>query len=215
MEDSSVEPKGLLLAMMQPPPTMEEEFQDWYDTEHFPERAAAEGFLSAGRFVCLEGWPRYLALYDLASLEVLRGAAYARIAGNRYSAWTRRIVSRVWGHYRAEGVQIYPGGALFGGRGNPARIALWRFRQVPPPAEPEIVTGLRTMYEGRAETAQVRVFVAKHAAGTDYLGIVELHAPGISQGVDMSVVGGASRFVDMINTYAPYHREWPAFPAPA
>jgi hypothetical protein len=24
--------RGLLLAMMEPPPAMEEEFQDWYDT---------------------------------------------------------------------------------------------------------------------------------------------------------------------------------------
>ena len=35
--------RGLLLAMMEPPPAMEEEFQDWYDTEHFPERATCEG----------------------------------------------------------------------------------------------------------------------------------------------------------------------------
>jgi hypothetical protein len=31
--------RGLRLAMMEPPPAVEEEFQDWYDTEHFPERA--------------------------------------------------------------------------------------------------------------------------------------------------------------------------------
>ena len=36
---------GLMMAMMQPPPTMEEEFQDWYDTEHFPERANCGGSL--------------------------------------------------------------------------------------------------------------------------------------------------------------------------
>lgn len=215
MEQTSAQRKGLLLAMMQPPPTMEEEFQDWYDTEHFPERATMEGFLTAGRFVCLEGWPRYLAVYDLASVEVLHGAAYARIAGNRYSAWTRRIVSRVWGHYRAEGVQVYPGDALFGTKGNAARIALWRFHGVPSSAEPGIVKGLRTLYEARAETAQVRVFVASSAAGTDYLGIVELYAPGVLHAVDMSVFGGASRFVDMVNTYAPYRREWPVFPPAA
>jgi hypothetical protein len=93
--------RGLLLAMMEPPPAMEEEFQDWYDTEHFPERATCEGFLTASRFVCIDGWPRYLALYDLADTGVLRGPAYARIAGQRYSPWTHRIVSRVWGQFRA------------------------------------------------------------------------------------------------------------------
>jgi hypothetical protein len=212
MGETSTQTKGLLLAMMQPPPSMEEEFQDWYDTEHFPERATTEGFLTAGRFICLEGWPRYLALYDLANPDVLHGAAYARIAGARYSPWTRRIVPRVWGHYRAEGVQVYPGDALFGAKGNSTRVVLWRFRHVPSSAESEIVKALRTVYEGRAETAQVRVFVAKQAAGTDYLGIVELHAPAISQSVDMSPFGDSSRFVDMINTYARYDREWPVFP---
>ena len=38
---------GLMMAMMQPPATMEEEFQDWYDTEHFPERRDCEGFVTA------------------------------------------------------------------------------------------------------------------------------------------------------------------------
>ncbi len=100
--------RGLLLAMMEPPPAMEEEFQDWYDTEHFPERASCEGFLTAHRFVCIDGWPRYLALYDLADTDVLRGPAYARIAGERCSPWTRRIVSRVWGQYRADAAQVHP-----------------------------------------------------------------------------------------------------------
>lgn len=212
MNETAAQRKGLLLAMMEPPPTMEEEFQDWYDTEHFPERVNTEGFLSASRFICLDGWPRYLALYDLGNVEVLRGPEYARIAGNRYSAWTRRIVSKVWGHYRAEGVQVYPGGSLLGGKGSFARIVLWRFRQVPLSAEPEIVEGLRSLYEERGETVQVRVFVTKHADATDYLGIVELHAPGMAKPVDVSTLGVAAQFVDLINVYAPYHREWPMFP---
>jgi hypothetical protein len=65
------------------------------DSEYFPERAECEGFLTAGRFVCIDGWPGCLALYDLADTDVLRGPAYARIVGERYSPWTHRIVSRV------------------------------------------------------------------------------------------------------------------------
>ena len=88
--------RGLLLAMMEPPPAMEEEFQDWYDTEHFPERATCEGFLTAGRFVCIDGWPRYLALYDLADTDVLRGPAYARIAGRTlFAVDTSHRIARV------------------------------------------------------------------------------------------------------------------------
>ncbi len=88
---------GLMMAMMQPPPTMEEEFQDWYDTEHFPERANCEGFVTAQRMLCLDGFPRYLALYDLTNRAVLDGPGYGAIARNRYSQWTKRIIPRMWG----------------------------------------------------------------------------------------------------------------------
>ena len=86
---------GLPLATMEPPPAMEEEFQDWYDTEYFPERRDCEGFLTAGRYICLDGWPKYLALYDLADTNVLRGEAYAAIAVRKYSPWTHRIMAKV------------------------------------------------------------------------------------------------------------------------
>ena len=72
--------KGLLLATMEPPAHIEEEFQDWYDSEHFPERRDCAGFETASRFVCVDGWPRFIALYDLTDVEVLRGPAYAAIA---------------------------------------------------------------------------------------------------------------------------------------
>jgi hypothetical protein len=72
---------GLLLAMMEPPASMVAEFQDWYDTEHFLERSGTAGFLTAHRLVCIEGWPLYLALYDLTDVDVLHGEDYARIAG--------------------------------------------------------------------------------------------------------------------------------------
>jgi hypothetical protein len=216
MTEAQAPRHGLLLAMMQPPPSMEEEFQDWYDTEHFPERAHTKGFLTAARFTCLDGWPRYLALYDLANPEVLRGPDYARIAGHRYSAWTRRVVPRVWGHYRAEGVQVYPGDGLLGGKGRFARVAVWRFRNVPPSAEAEAVNGLRKLYESRPETVQVRVFAVQDAVAADYLGIVEWNAPpGMTRPIEVSALGGVSQMIDLVNVYAPYQREWPVFPPPA
>lgn len=43
--------KGFLLVTMEPPPAIEEEFNDWYDTEHVPERAFIRGFESAHRYV--------------------------------------------------------------------------------------------------------------------------------------------------------------------
>lgn len=200
-------PTGLLLAMTEPPAGLEEEFQDWYDTEHFPERAITEGFLTATRFVCIEGWPRYLALYDLSSVDVLHGPAYAKIAGTRYSPWTRRIIPKVWGQYRAEGVQRYPGSALFGAKGVCARVALWRFCQAPPSAENQILNGLQENYEHRAETAQVRLFAGQQAAGTDYLGIVELRGPVPPGEVKVAAFGSGAQYIDLVNFYVPYYRQ--------
>jgi hypothetical protein len=208
--------RGLLLAMMEPPSAMEEEFHDWYDTEHFPERAMCEGFLTASRFVCIDGWPRYLALYDLADTEVLHGTAYARIAGERYSPWTYRIVSRVWGQYRADGVQIHPGTALLGDSGAAVRIALWRFRHAPPTVEAPILHGLQRLYADRPETAQYRLFSAGQPDGTDYIAIAELRAPHIRADGAAAVFGDAARYLDLANIYVPYVRRLAgAFPAAA
>jgi hypothetical protein len=203
--------KGLLLATMEPPANIEEEFQDWYDTEHFPERLNCAGFETARRFVCIDGWPRYLALYDLTDVDVLHGPAYAAIAIGRYSAWTHRIMSKVWGQYRAEGVQVFPGDALLGQSGPCARLILWRFRSVPAALEPQLGEGLRKLYGGRPETAQVRLFRVPGAEPTDYLGLVELRSPVPAP--DLALLGNAALHVDLVNTYIPYTRQAPgAFP---
>ncbi len=198
--------RGLLLAMMEPPATLEDEFQDWYDGEHFPERAGTEGFRTANRFVCIDGWPRYLALYDLDDVEVMRGPGYAKIAGDNYSRWTHRIVPKVWGHYRAEGTQIHPGRAEFGEKGRAARVAIWRFRQMPATLEEALVGGLRRIYDARPETAQTRVFRSPQPGGHDYIAIVELHAPLTLPAGAVEALGGALKHLDMLNTYVCYNR---------
>lgn len=63
--------KALLLAMMTPPGDLEEEFNEWYDTEHFPRLSTVPGFDRSSRYVAVKGWPKYVALYDLASVDAL------------------------------------------------------------------------------------------------------------------------------------------------
>ena len=198
--------RGLLLAMMEPPSAMEEEFNDWYDTEHFPERAALKDFLTARRFVCIEGWPRYLTLYDLPDVSVLHGPDYAKVAGEKYSPWTHRIVSRLWGQYRAEGVQLYPGQALLGDHGAATRLLLCRFRQAPGDLADAIERGLRQTFESRPDTAQVRLFVATQPDGTDYLGIVELRGAATAAAITADPFGSAASYLDMVNAYVTYAR---------
>lgn len=204
-------PVGLLLATMEPPANIEEEFQDWYDSEHFPERQGCPGFLTATRFVCVDGFPRYLAMYDLDDVEVLRGEGYRKIAVAKYSAWTHRIMARVWGQYRAEGVQVYPGRALHGKAGAASRLVLWRFRGVPADGEAALIAGLRSLYDGQARTVQLRIFrVAPNESG-DYLAMAEL---SIAVGApDVGMLGAAAKHVDLVNTYVAYTRQAPgAFP---
>jgi hypothetical protein len=81
---------GLLFVMMDIPEPHEAELNRWYDEEHLPERRSCEGFLTAKRYVALDGPPRYLATYDLSSVEVLSAPAYRSLM-DHLSPWTRRI----------------------------------------------------------------------------------------------------------------------------
>lgn len=100
---------GLLLVMMEPPEEMEEEFNEWYDAEHIPERKAVPGIFSAERFVAFEGSPRYLAIYDLESVEVLQSEAYKKIGIDHLSPWSRRVIRSVLALKRNVYQQVFPG----------------------------------------------------------------------------------------------------------
>ena len=55
---------------------------------------AIPGFINARRFTAIEGGPKYLALYDLESPEVLQTPSYRHVVGDGTSAWTRRMQKR-------------------------------------------------------------------------------------------------------------------------
>lgn len=103
--------RALLMAIMEPTAVMEEEFNDWYDLEHLPQMQAVPGIDTAARFVAVEGWPRYIAVYDLAEFAVLRSSAYRSMTGSGFTAWSRRQLARVKGWQRLTFKQDRPGGA--------------------------------------------------------------------------------------------------------
>jgi hypothetical protein len=97
--------QGLLVAFMNPPAD-EAAFNAWYDEEHVPLRVGVPGFLNARRYRAPDetsaparasattmapatgpgdssSHPRYLALYDLASLQVLDSEPYTRLIPER------------------------------------------------------------------------------------------------------------------------------------
>jgi hypothetical protein len=102
-------PMGLLMALMEPEAGTQDEFDDWYDLEHIPHMSGVAGILTAERFVAVEGWPRYAALYDLDSVGVLTSAAYRAVTGRSFSPWSRRILQRVRGWRRLTFEQREPG----------------------------------------------------------------------------------------------------------
>ena len=99
-------PPAMLIVTMEPPADLEDEFNDWYDLEHFPQRVALPGFAASSRWVCIEGWPRYLALYDLASVDAVKTPEYLACSGPGATPWTRRVVARTLGRQRIVAEEI-------------------------------------------------------------------------------------------------------------
>ena len=68
-----------------------EDHDDWHTHEHFPERLSIPGFLRATRWVAVDGYPRYLVLYEVSDVPVLSGAPYLERLNNP-TPWTARMM---------------------------------------------------------------------------------------------------------------------------
>ena len=102
-------PKGLLLASFNFRNAAPDEFNDWYDTEHLPERAGVAGFLTWQRWLGADDLHISVATYDLDTVGVLASPAYQKIAGPNLSPWSKRITAKCERILRFEGEQILPG----------------------------------------------------------------------------------------------------------
>lgn len=103
--------KGILIAAMDFSACPEDEFHDWYDLEHVPERLRIPGFLNAERWIDIENPKISVATYDLDTVEVLHSPPYLAIAGANSSPWTKRTQRFRKSLTRYEGEQILPGDA--------------------------------------------------------------------------------------------------------
>ena len=61
--------RAILFSQMEPPAASDEDFNDWYNTEHIPIRLALRGMNLARRFTALAGTPKYLAVYEAGVLD--------------------------------------------------------------------------------------------------------------------------------------------------
>jgi hypothetical protein len=103
--------KGILIAVMDFSGVAEDEFHDWYDLEHIPERQRVPGFLTCKRWIGALDPKISVATYELDNVAVLNSPAYRAIGGDNLSVWSKRIVARVKMLMRYQGEQILPGDA--------------------------------------------------------------------------------------------------------
>ena len=104
--------KGQLIAAFDFTNVAEDEFNDWYDLEHIPERQRVPGFRSLERWIGADNPRQSVATYDLDTLAVLQGSAYRAIGGENLSPWSKRVTAKCQRLLRFEGEQILPGDGL-------------------------------------------------------------------------------------------------------
>jgi hypothetical protein len=166
--------KGMLLVLMQPPAHLEEEYNDWYDTEHLPDRLSAPGFEAGRRYVSIGGGPRtYVAVYDLADVHVLETPEYRKLSGSSFTPWTKRLMRRIR-RYRLLTEQVFPGDAI----SQPcSHLFLSRFSGLSGTDESAVIGAMKTAFAGQPQVIQCRVFAEPTDSATNYLVLVGGCAP--------------------------------------
>ena len=74
-------PRVILVTTVDIAPEGEGPFNRWYNETHLPEVMACPGFLSAARYECVQGEPRYIAIYELDSEGALQTPEMKRVRG--------------------------------------------------------------------------------------------------------------------------------------
>jgi hypothetical protein len=101
--------KGLLFAAFDFSAAHADEFHDWYDLEHIPERLRVSGFLNAERWIAEDNPSVHVATYDLENPSVLTSPGCQAVVGTHQSPWTKRITAICRRIMRYEGEQLLPG----------------------------------------------------------------------------------------------------------
>lgn len=71
----------LHIVMVDVPEEDEEAFHRWYDGTHLPDILACPGWLSAKRYRCLEGGPRWVSVYEITGPEAYETPEFHAIKG--------------------------------------------------------------------------------------------------------------------------------------
>ena len=121
-------PAGMLMSIVDVAPADVDDFNNWSDREHLPERVAIPGFLDARRFVSTEAPLRYLSMYLTETFDVLDSPAY-RAALAKQTPWSVRNLQRLLAVQRVVGKVTVRHGPIWG-----RALSLTR---LPAPRDPE------------------------------------------------------------------------------
>jgi len=184
--------KGILIAAMDFSNVAADEFNDWYDTEHIPERQRVPGFLTLQRWIGSENPKQSVATYDLDSLAVLQSPGYRAIGGENLSPWSKRITAKVERLLRYEGEQILPGEATAPGSAG----GLLLVGMTP---GPEVETAFNTWYDTAHVPALARVpgvLCARryrtNCSNLRYVALYHLTSPGVVDSPEWKQASGST-----------------------
>ena len=98
----------LQMGRMDIPAAMEEEFNAWYNTVYVPGYMTVPGCIRARRYVCIEGQPKYLTLYEFENPKVPETDAWRTVSNS--NPWTQRVRPNLQHGAGSPGVyaRIYP-----------------------------------------------------------------------------------------------------------
>ena len=67
-------------------PEARQDYYEWHNRQHVPERLGIPGFRRARRFVAVHGGPQFYTLYEADSYDDVSGKAYVRVVAVKKGA---------------------------------------------------------------------------------------------------------------------------------
>jgi hypothetical protein len=95
-------------------PEFKDEYREWHNRQHIPERLGIPGFRRARRFIAVDGCPEFYTLYEADRVEDVSGKAYLDRL-NAPTEWTQKIMPAFRNMARSVCCVAYSAGAGEGG----------------------------------------------------------------------------------------------------
>lgn len=115
--------KGVIAIWQDLIPEARQDYYEWHNREHMPERLSIPGFRRARRFIAVRGGPEFYTLYEADSHDDVGGKAYLERL-NAPTEWTRRVMPAFRNMARAVCRVAYSAGVGEGGFMLTQRFAL-------------------------------------------------------------------------------------------